>query len=182
MARNQNQFFLTRKDLSVILKIIESEIHIKYTRFGMYEDVELFNPLFNLIKDKNLGIAESGDWVHCISYIVSKEDQIIRIEDVPQKNGGILYSVDQLINNETIVFKPGGFFPDKNLIAGSVGTAYDNNDSLELYKIFIKHIKANSKKIGTFYVGKEAKQLLDSGWRLTCNIKSPAVYDLKVTL
>jgi hypothetical protein len=34
-------------------------------------------------------------------------------------------------------------------------------------------------KIKSYYVSKMAAALLDEGWRLTSNTKSPSIYDLK---
>jgi len=65
------------------------------------------------------------------------------------------------------------------LIDGQVGTISDDPHSLELFHLFRKEIRRLFTKVKEFYVGKEAGELLDKGWRLTANAKSPALYDLK---
>jgi len=40
---------------------------------------------------------------------------------VPQKRGGVLYAIDQVVNPAPVVVKPGGLFEDSCTIAGQVG-------------------------------------------------------------
>ena len=42
-------------------------------------------------------------------------------------------------------------------------------------------IKKEFKRIGAFYVGKEAEEKLKTGWRLVTNENSPKEYDLALS-
>ena len=64
------------------------------------------------------------------------------------------------------------------MLGGSCGTSFLNDFSLQVFKDFSTRMIKSFKKIGTFYVGKEAEEKLEKGWRLVTNEKSPKEYDL----
>lgn len=65
------------------------------------------------------------------------------------------------------------------MLAGQFGTASKDPCSLELFRVIGRHARRLFTRIKAFYVGKEAKTLLDAGWRFTTDAKSPTLYDLK---
>ncbi|MCU7549876.1 hypothetical protein OCK74_12160 [Chitinophagaceae bacterium LB-8] len=83
------------------------------------------------------------------------------------------FAVDQMQNPQSIVIEKGGIFKEGILIAGSIGTISENEHSIIFFKLLSTLIKKEFIKVGTFYVGKYAKQKLDHGWRLVTNEKSP---------
>jgi hypothetical protein len=89
------------------------------------------------------------------------------------------YAVDQLANPKTVGLRPGGKFDKRCIVAGQLGTASDDPSSLELFQFISKQMRRLFTKVKAFYVGKEASELLDKGWRLTGDVKSPPLYDLK---
>jgi len=93
---------------------------------------------------------------------------------------GGAYSLTQKSNPDSIVFSPGGVYRgERVLICGHIGTVSQSPASLELHKQFVKRISKSFEKIGSYYVGPEAAQLMQQGYRMvTSSIGSSTVYDL----
>ena len=178
MTKNQLSFFATKDDLESLLRTVESERPLQFVVAGLFDSLNV-EPLESLLDAPNLGSVTVGDANHEPGYLVATRGITIEVRPVPQRRGGVKYAVDQLTNPKTIAFRPGGTFGATCLIAGQVGTASDDPSSLELFQLFSKQTRHRFTKIKSFYVGKEAGELLNKGWRLTANAKSPALYDLK---
>lgn len=172
-------FFALLTDMESILKKAESYLSIHYFKMGMFEsrDIPHYRSVFDM---PNLGFTLSGDWNRIDSYLVIPQATLPDIRDVPQRAGGIKYAVDQAANAKSIELKLGGIYKEKEniLVAGRVGTISESEFSLDTFKLFSSLIRKGFKKIGSFYVGKNAEEKLREGWRLVTNDKSPKGYDL----
>ena len=161
-----------------LLQNVESKHQLQFVETGLF-DFPKIEPIHSLLSVPNLGILEAGDHNQGPCYLVAAREISIEIRPVIQRRGGIKYAVDQQANSKTIAFRPSGSFHDTCLIDGQVGTISNDPSSLELFKVFHNEIGRQFKKTMEFYVGKEAFELLENGWRLTGNVKSPTLYDLK---
>jgi hypothetical protein len=179
MKGRQLMFFATFQDFAQILLNIELNIDLKYYKTGLVSciDIPTYNSIFNT---PNLAITHSGDWNNIDEYLVMKNLTNLKVEDVPQRKGGTKYDVNQIYNPDSIEIKLGGIFQHKEnvIVAGRVSTISISDVSNELYKIFSSKIKSNFKKIGAFYVGKNAEEKMQQGWRLVTNEKMPKEFDL----
>jgi ATP phosphoribosyltransferase regulatory subunit HisZ len=178
MAKNQLSFFATKADVESLLRAVESKRQLQFVLTGLFDSPNV-EKMQSLLAARNLGHMDVGDANQRAGYLVASREISIEVRPVPQQRGGVKYAVDQLANPTTIAFRPGGSFGERCLIAGEVGTTSDNPNSLELFQAFSKEVRHQFAKIKPFYVGKEAGELLDKGWRLTTNAKSPTLYDLK---
>lgn len=178
MAKNQLSFFATKADLESLLRPLETERRLQFALAGLFDSPD-FQPMPSLLVATNLGKPGVADANQSPAYLVAPCETSIEARPVPQRGGGSKYALDQLANPTAIAFRPGGSCGEQCLIAGQVGTASDHASSLELFHAFTKELRRQFTKIKSFYVGKEAGELLDKGWRLTNNAKSPALYDLK---
>lgn len=178
MKKNQLNLFATKSDLENLLQAVESKYPLQFVRTGLF-DSPVIEALQSLLDVPDIGKVSVGDAVQAPRYLVAIRTTHVEVETVPQRRGGIKYSVSQKNNPKTVVFSPGGVFAETALIDGAVGTISDDLNSLELFRLFSKEIQGQFKKIREYYVGKEAASLLDKGWRLTHNVRSPILYDLK---
>lgn len=178
MAKHQLSFFATEADLVLLLETIESKRGLQFVSAGLF-DSPIIAPMESLLAVREFGRTASGSASQSVCFIVANRDCTIEVRPVPQRRGGVRYAVDQLANPRTIVFRPGGKFSDTCLIAGEVGTASENPQALEIFRVFSRETRRQFTKIKSFYVGREAGELLDMGWRLTTDVKAPALYDLK---
>ena len=178
MARNQRSFFATKADLKFLLQEVESERQLQFVETGLFDSPSI-EPILSLHGVPNLGNLSVGDHNQGPCYLVAGQDISIVVRPVPQRRGDTKYAVDQQENPSTIAFRPSGAFGDNCLIDGQIGTISDDPSSLELFQLFRKEMRRQFAKVNEFYVGREAGELLDKGWRLTANVKSPVIYDLK---
>lgn len=179
MKNKQIFIFSEISDIEPILSEVESHMKLHYFKTGLFDDSTI--PRYDsFLKFPNLGLVSNGDWNHIDSYLVIPYEKNVNIREIPQTNGGVKYAVDQKTNNESLFIKLGGIFNEEVLVAGVISTISKDEYSLKLFKLFSDKIKKRFSKIGTFFVGNNAKKRLESGVRLVTNEHSPSEYDLKM--
>jgi hypothetical protein len=172
MATKQLHFFAEIEDIKQILASVEASDNIQYCEAGIFNSFDV--PLYSSYTEMpSLGYVESGDWNHNKFYAVYPKGYEIKKREVPLKKGGINYAIYQDNNPPTIILKLGGIFKDGVMIAGSIGTISDDSFSINLFNKYRNLIKKSFTKIGTFYLGSNAKKKLENGWRLVTNDRSP---------
>jgi hypothetical protein len=178
MTRNQISFFATKADLEAFLRSVESKWQPQFVETGLFDSPKV-ERVYSLASASSLGVLSAGDHNQGPCYLIAPREVNIGVRSVPQRRGGIKYAVDQEDNPRTIVFRPSGIFNGCCLIDGQMGTISSDVISLELFQSFRKEMHLRFDRVKDFLVGKEAGELLDSGWRLTANEKSPVLYDLR---
>jgi|SRR6185437_6375007 len=181
MKSKQIMFFALLVDFEPILKSIEEMFSIQYYETGLFDSKSTpgYKSIFEV---PNLGYTKFGDWNRIDNYLIIPKNTHLKIEEIPQKKGGIKYAVDQGLNHVSITVKLGGIFLEKEniIIAGRVATISDYPFSNEIYKAFSRKIKKSFRYIGAFYVGKEAEKRLKEGWRLVQDEERSEEYDLSL--
>lgn len=178
MRSRQIAFFATGSDLVAVLGEIERKRPLQYVTAGLFDSPK-FQALGSLADAADVGRVTSGDPNLTTSYLVADRAMTIHARRVVLRNGGVKHAIDQSSNASTVALRPGGLFGDNCLIAGQLGTASDDDVSLDLLNNLTKALKRQFRRVKSFYVGVEAGLLLDRGFRLTGNAKSPPLYDLK---
>lgn len=181
MKSRQVMFFAVLDDIMPLLQNIEGTVDRNYYEMGLFDNKDIIH--YNSIFDTpNIAFTLSGDRNRIDRYLVMKKGTILSIREVPQKNGGIKYAVDQSINSKSIEIRLGDMYRDAEnvIVACRVATISNDDDSNELYKLFSSKIKKDFKRIGAFYVGEKAEEILRSGWRLVTNVQSPKGYKKSV--
>lgn len=176
MAKNQTSFFATQNDILLVLSELKSKLPYvlsyqeKCGKLSVYEspeDVEDLGVMF--VEDQN----QSN-----IFLLINPNDEP-KTRFIAQRNGEIKSFYDQISHPKSVLLRAGGLHYDSLcIIAGQVGTVSDDAWSVALYKAILTVIKKRFTKIKSFYVGDEAIEKLDKGYRLTTNIRSPVDYDL----
>lgn len=172
-------FFATRSDLISLLEKVECQRQIYYVRIGLF-DSAMLQYAVNARCIEQLGVALAGDQNQVPSYLIVDAKTEVDVEKIPQRRGGVKYVVDQLQNSKSIVLKPGGEFENIAIIAGEFGTVSRDGDSLSLLSLVSKQLRKDFKNIKGWYVGREAIKAMNLGVRLTANINSPPVNDLRI--
>jgi hypothetical protein len=170
-------FYATRDDLEPVIRSIEATASFNYVLTGL-QSSRIFPTYSSGLEIPSLGRATGQSAVHCEAYLVVPKETQVLIRDVPQRAGGVMYAVDQLINPDSIVFQPGGVLDDSVVISGEAGTTAQTEKATEIFSLFRKWLKNDFQRRQSFYVGPNALQLKEKGSRLTANLKSPREYDL----
>jgi hypothetical protein len=177
MAKSKSiHFFATKGDLGSVIAAVESQRRLKYTEAGML-DAPVTPTFMSGLQIPNLGLAPSGEHALEPFWLITDADAKVEVKVVPQRRGGIRYGVDPGLNPDSVVIWPGGRFRD-GVIAGRIGTGMVNPASTELLNLFGREIRRQFKRIKSFFVGPEAEQLLDAGYRLAAGAQSPKECDL----
>jgi hypothetical protein len=200
------QFFATKSDLTNLAGRIENAIPVKYVRKGVFPTpaTEAFSHLTDI---PNLGKAASPSAVACDAFLVCAPETIIKLRPLKAVSQSSLdtrsvqiggkefavdkrswsgsvdrsrFAIDQLENPDTIVLSTGGAWNGDTILNGSVGTASKSKAAQEWMNRFHSALKSEFAKIKAFYVGPEALDLLNRGWRLTGAVQSPAEFDLRL--
>lgn len=183
MPRSKSiHFHATKRDLESLLAAVESQRAIRYTQAGM-SDTPDFATFTSCLEIPNLGYAPSGQGVGEPFWLITDAHTEVEIETVPQRRGGVRYGVDPGLNPESVVLWPGGVFEGHvkwrggefnggAVIDGQLATAMFNPTSIELLNLFALEARRQFKRIKSFFVGPQAEQLLDAGYRLAHSIKS----------
>ena len=180
MFRNQTLFYATAQDLSGVLSTLEAKKDLQYTLAGMFKSKELQTYLsYRDIPD--LGRAFHRSAVANRQYVVSLRGTVVRIEDVPQYSGGVLFSVSLKLNEDSIAFSPGGRYGDDVLLYGMTGALWPPSSaaSKSLYTFVAKAFRKDFKKVREYFIGPEALDLMAGGVRLAMDATSPPEFDLK---
>ena len=124
MTRNQTLFYATAKDLSGVLSSLEAHKDLQYTPAGLFDSKELqeLQTYLSYRDIPDLGRAFHRSAVANRQYLVSLKGTVLRIQDVPQYSGGILFAVDLMLNGDSIVFSPGGRYSNDVMLYGMIGT------------------------------------------------------------
>lgn len=179
MRGKQILFFSTREDIESIMKSIEKKHQVKYFEMGLF-DLKPDSCIQSVSDIQTFGYSRTGDWNKDLRLIVLQEETTVSIREVVQRTGDVKFAIDTLENQNSVFIQFGGIYQEGILLAGSCGTVFYNDFSKLFYNDFSKELKKEYKKIGSFYVGKEAEKKLEQGWRLVTNVRSPKEYDLKI--
>lgn len=178
MTGKQFNFFATKNDLLDVFDLVAKKATFKIC---CLDDGNEYPHIYKSIGDiDDLAIAKFGDVNLEMDYLLIKLETQPVVRRVEQRKGGVNFFLDQAYNPNSIAILFGGLMDSSNcIIAGRVGTISKDEWSNNIYKILFSNFKKNFTKIRSSYVGKEAEEKLDQGYRLTTGIKSPELYDLR---
>jgi hypothetical protein len=106
-------------------------------------------------------------------------DNEVVLRELAPFEGRARWSIDQLANPDSTMLWHGGMYGESVLLYGRVATTSKTRVALSLQRAFESAIKKQFVRVKAFYVGAQAEELLDIGFRLTISAESPNDYDLK---
>ncbi|MDC6384617.1 hypothetical protein D2V93_02250 [Flagellimonas taeanensis] len=167
----------TKEGLMKLLDFIESSFEIKYIRAGLLDEHPKTK---NSLTDKlELGIVDHKDWNFNEKYLILKQNDELHVREVPQKKGGIKYAIDQMKNADSLIISLGGYNKTENAIIASKITTKNNTSFTNLFfKKLNEFLKANNKKVESFYIGADALIMAKEGTRLTEDARLEETHDI----
>lgn len=172
-------FFATPDDLLSVLLSVEAQHPVVYTLYGnakasRVDHFTTARDLPTLFQPQPYESAICGPM-----YLVTEAGTDVVLRYFRLNSGEDRWAVDQLANPDSTVLRHGGFYGDKVLLEGDVGTAYKTKAARRLQRAFDDAIQEHFLKIDAhYYVGPGAEALLDSGYRLTADARGSPEYDL----
>ena len=178
MARNQRVFYATAEDVGEVLSGLEAMQAFQYTQTGMFTQRE--RPIMDSFREiPGFGIAVHPTAAGNPSFLMALRGESVESEEIPQKAGGVLYSVVQRSCPNAIFLKPGGRYGVDVILNGMVGTVSIAPQSLTLYRIVAKVFQQKFSPVNEFLVGPRALQAWNAGARLTIAVQSPPEFNLR---
>lgn len=174
-------FFANPNDITPVLRRFESNDPLKFVILGNLTtpDRDIYLQASN-IPDPGISTHETGN--ASTAYMVSLRDTKNHMRTSVGKNGEhrwVLYNGD---NEETVTLTLAGLWEDGTLLPGLMDTLHLTTVAQQLMKWFLASLKQEDFiKIESWWVGKEAMEMLKSGKRLTTTaVQSPPEFDLKL--
>jgi hypothetical protein len=170
-------FFALRDDLLPVLDAVERDGPLKYVRTGQFVSP---NPqsFMRSAEIPDLGQANANSSIACESFLVTESALPVNVRRITTTAGVERYCIDQLVNPDTIAFTPAGLWISDIVLSGRVATVSASAISQSLMKRFYSPIRTQFSKIKVFWVGRHARDRLDTGKRLTTSVQSPHDFDL----
>ena len=178
MAKSQITFYATADDLGPVLASLEAESSLQYTLMELFE-TDKPQTYLSYVDIPNLGRSSHPVAAANLSYLLSHQGIKVRAREIPQKSGRVLFGIDQMLNEDTLVFRPAGRYGNDVILCGMVGTVSQSVISKSLYNQTKKQFRKYLKNDGNIFIGTEALYILKSGARLTIGASSPQEFDLK---
>ena len=171
-------FFATPEDLLPVLLSVEGRRAISYTLTGHFHEPKVRS--FSTARDLPTLYERSatGSAAADHAYLVTEQTTKVLLRELPPYGGRPRWVVDQLDNSDSTVLRHGGYFDSNILLNGEVRSSSKSAVATSLQRAFDAAIQKHFVRIQSFYVGKQAEALLDSGHRLVHSAKSPREYDL----
>jgi hypothetical protein len=178
LPAKQALFYSSKDDLHNGLKRLEEHCEVSYIRTGLFDAPQLER--YSSYKEiENIGISLDGRIESLPTYLIVESDEVVVPKEIPQRRGGVRYSLNSRVFPSSVTFTPSGSFEEKCIIYGTLsGLEATNAKSIMLYKAFEKHVLKGFKKIKSFKVSPQALVGMDSGIRMTCNINAHQSMDL----
>lgn len=162
-----------------LLDFIETSFKLKYVRAGLLDEPP--STKSSLVDKLDLGIVDHKDWNFNERYLILNRDDKLHVRKVSQKNGGVKYAIDQMKNADSLIISLGGYNKTENAIIASKITTKDNTSFTNLFfKKLNKFLKANNKKVESFYIGADALNMAKEGIRLTEDARLEETHDISV--
>ena len=172
------EFYATRSDLTAVLHAVEEKLAVSYAPIEVFS-VPPKAVFASFLELPNLGVALQGNAILEQGFLVMAAPASVYVREVPLRKGGRQFSVTQIGNPSSIIFRPGGLFTGESLpggvfrghclIKGEIGTVSHDAASLLLYRTFSDAVRKRFIHVRDSWLGTEALAMFRQGTRLTDN-------------
>jgi hypothetical protein len=178
MGRYQLMFFATARDLAPVLSLLEAQKKLQYT--PMRDVVSNKAQIYCSYADiPDFGRTNHPTAVMNPAYLVALQGTVVQVKSIPQKAGGMNFSIGQGLNKDTVTLRPGGMYGHDALLYGSIGTVLESDASLNLYDFMVEPFLARFAHVHGLFLGPEAFDLWKSGVRMTASANPPVDFNLE---
>lgn len=126
MPSKQLHFFATYNDIANVLQQFEAQQSVMYVLAGLFDrNCPQYFETYKVIN--SLSVSPDGDPNRIPGYLVVDPLHKILVREVPQKDGGQKFAIDQYLNPETLYFQSGGLFADKIIVPGRIGIVHQTS-------------------------------------------------------
>jgi hypothetical protein len=178
MGRYQFLFYATARDLTPVLSLLEAQKKLQYTAMRRVVSNRP-QTYFSYADIPDFGRTYDPTAVMNPTYLVALQGTVVQVETIYPKTGVVNFAINQGLNKDTVILRPGGMYGRDVLLYGSIGTVSESEASLNLYDFMVEPYLARFAPVREFFLGPEAFDLWKAGVRLTSSATSPANFGLK---
>lgn len=179
----QYDFFATQNDLIAVLHEFEKKHALKYVlMFGNGSRERRFSewPVYETASEiEDLSIIDPAFADDHRNFAVLYPTTEVKVKEIATVEG-VRRHVNAMDYQEGFVLIPGGLRPDNVLISGAIVTTFWNNETKKFFnsmrRVFRKHFKI--RRNNSYWVGDEAFELLQQGFRLTMRFGADPQLDI----
>lgn len=177
----QTFFFATPGDIKPVISALEANREIGFVKIGPHD-----RPDPKIISGSDIpqpGISTHETASGSISYlIVPLGTDLQATEYLDEETKLKQWNIYNGFNEDSVEFTPAGLWKDGTLLPGSIKTMHSTKFSQSIMREFQSILKKHQfQKVQSWWLGKEALEMLKSGKRLTVTaVQSPPEYDLTV--
>ena len=172
-------FFATPDELNDILREYEDGNPIKYYRAGIVDGLKGYASARDI---PNFGIPENESSIASGNFLIAPAAKVPKLRSIKTTTNRINHHLDQLVNAESVVITPGGFWKKDVLLVGRLATAYATYFSRDQIRRFRKALRRRCTKHTVYWVGDGAARACAESVRLTHAEQSPTKFDLKLSI
>lgn len=171
-------FFATASDLLPALLRLEKVRDVKYFSAGIFRDPapDAYSSGAEL---PGLGLSTADVSGFGNRYLILENGAMPIPREIARKDGA-WYAIDQLLNPDSMILSAGGKYGVNILIRGEFGTTGLTSASKSLLNAARRAVAKDFKRVRGTWVGAEAHQLLEAGWRLTASAAGSPNCDLQL--
>lgn len=166
------QFFADRDDIAKLMTRIEAASTLYYMTTASTNRPAKAVSTFEALAVAP-GVADADSSMACSSWLLALSPTAIHPRVVKTAEG-VNYLYDQLLCEDTVVFRPAGVLDERTVLMGEVATRTETARSREIMKLFSVAFKGERfRKHEGFSVGAGAYGRLLAGCRLTLAVQTP---------
>lgn len=172
-------FYAAPTDIKGALQNLETCLSLQFVEMGNRVTVE--RPVYRKVDDiPQPGIATNSTGSASVSYLVAPGNVEIIQNQADGVDGRKRWILANSENESSVVLTMAGIWKSDILLPGVMSTLHNTSESQEIMRKFLKSLKIKEfQKIGLYWVGFAASDILKMGGRLTPSEKSPSEYNLR---
>ncbi|MBF2715069.1 hypothetical protein [Agrobacterium vitis] len=175
-------FFATPADIKPVIYALEMDKDLGFVRVGIHDRPD--PPIVSSSEISQPGIATNETASGSISYLIVPRGAHLQtreyINEESSRPGTKEWSVYNGFNEESVEVTLAGLWKEGTLLPGSVKTMHTTKWAQAIMRNFQSELKKEDfKKVQSWWLGREALQMLRTGKRLSVTaVQSPPEYDL----
>ena len=175
---SHGHFFAAGDDLLPVTNYVEARMKLKYTLSTSYSSRE-FMTVPDAASIPALGKADGDQHIACSGYLITELATPVLGERIERFDGSVVFHIGQILNVDSIMFRPAGIWREGSVISGRIATISKSKIAQRMMRLYRSGLAKYFGKVNGYWVGPEAMRIFRAGGRLCFAIQSPPIYDLR---
>jgi hypothetical protein len=121
----------------------------------------------------DLGTSKSGSPLLDAAYLVVPKYQTVVTREIHLNSGGAVYAVDQWLNGNSFVLRPGGKFDSKSFVIGELTSTENEGEAVAFAKRLMGRTRRTFLHIDDFWMGPNCERSYSAKLRFAYDCRYP---------